>query len=98
MGMSKTSGGIKIKIGKIGDLKAKGDPNSRYDLKNKQGELLQQRWYGADGKAVLNRDWNHKDENPNKPHKFPHDHPWNWNLKPPRLKYDENREINKDYC
>lgn len=32
MGMCKPSGGIKPQIGKIGDLKAYGDPNSRIDL------------------------------------------------------------------
>ena len=41
MGMCKLSGGIKSKTGKIGDLKATGDPNSRIDLKNEQGELIQ---------------------------------------------------------
>ena len=39
-----------------------------------------------------------KDNNPKKPHKFPHDHPWDWNKKVPRQDYDENREINVDYC
>ena len=39
-----------------------------------------------------------KDKNPKKPHKFPHDHPWDWNQKVPRLKYDEDRDINTDYC
>ena len=97
MGMCKPSGGIKSKTGKIGDLKATGDPNSRIDLKNEQGELIQQRWYGPDGRAILNRDWKHKDNNPQKPHKFPHDHPWDWNQKVPRLKYNENRGINTDY-
>lgn len=81
MGMCKLSGGIKSKTGKIGDLKATGDPNSRIDLKNEQGELIQQRWYGPDGRAIWNRDWKHKDNNPQKPHKFPHDHPWDYSKK-----------------
>ena len=98
MGMCKPSGGIKSRVGKIGDLKAIGEPNTRIDLYNEQGELIQQRWYGPDGRAILNRDWKHKDSNPKKPHKFPHDHPWDWNQKVPRLDYDENREINVDYC
>ena len=97
MGMCKLSGGIKSETGKIGDLKATGDPNSRIDLKNEQDELLQQRWYGPDGRAILNRAWKHKDDNPKKPHKFPHDHPWDWNQKKPRQDYDENREINTNY-
>ena len=97
MGMCKLSGGIKSKTGKIGDLKATGDPNSRIDLKNEQGELIQQRWYGPDGRAIWNRDWKHKDNNPQKPHKFPHDHPWDYSKKNPREDYDENRKINTDY-
>ena len=32
MGMCKPSGGIKPQLGKIGDLKAYGDPNTRIDL------------------------------------------------------------------
>ena len=98
MGMCKLSGGIKSKTGKIGDLKATGDPNSRIDLKNEQGELIQQRWYGPDGRTIWNRDWKHKDNNPQKPHKFPHDHPWDYSKKNPREDYDENREINTYYC
>ena len=98
MGMCKLSGGIKSKTGKIGDLKATGDPNSRIDLKNEQGELIQQRWYGPDGRAIWNRDWKHKDNNPQKPHKFPHDHPWDYSKKNPREDYDENRKINTYYC
>lgn len=70
MGMCKPSGGIKAKIGKIGNLKAIGEPNTRIDLYNEKGELIQQRWYGPDVRAILNRDWKHKDNNPNKPHKF----------------------------
>ena len=98
MGMCKPSGGKFTKIGKIGELKSTGSPNTRIDLYDENGNLIQQRWYGPDGRAIWNRDWKHKDENPKKPHKFPHDHPWDWNKKIPRLKYDENREMNKDYC
>lgn len=98
MGMCSPSGGIESVIGKIGDLKAIGDPNTRIDLKDDQDELIQQRWYGPDGRATMNRDWKHKDGNPRKPHIFPHDHPWNWNQNSPRQIYDENREISSDYC
>ena len=97
MGMCKPSGGKFTQIGKIGDLKKDGVPNTRIDLFNKDGELIQQRWYGPDGRAVLNRDWKHSND-PKKPHKFPHDHPWDWGQKKPRLKYEESREINSDYC
>ena len=98
MGMCKPSGGIKLIVGKIGDLPRIGTPNTRTDLYNEQGELIQQRWYGPDGRAMWNRDWKHKDNNPKKPHNFPHDHPWDWSQKVPRLKDDENRETNTDYC
>lgn len=96
MGMCKPSGGKISQTGSIGSLKKDGLPNTRIDLFNENGELILQRWYGPDGRAILNRDWKH----PNKggEHKFPHDHPWDWNKKIPRLNYDENREINIDYC
>ena len=96
MGMCKPSGGIEKKVGKIGDLKAHGDPNSRIDLYNKKDELIQQRWYDANGRAEMNRDWKHA--NKGGEHKFPHDHPWDWTKKEQRADYDENREINKHYC
>ncbi len=98
MGMCKPSGGINSKVGKIGSLDAIGDPNTRTDLYNEQGELLQQRWYGPDGRAVLNRDWKHSDNNLKKPHKFPHDHPWDWTKRKARQDYDKNREIDTNYC
>lgn len=98
MGMCKPSGGVKQKIGKIGSLKAYDDPNIRIDLYNENGELIQQRWFDSNGRAIWNRDWKHPNTNPKKPHKFPHDHPWNWNQKKPRLDYNENRDVNVDYC
>ena len=98
MGMCKPSGGIEVRIGKIGSLKVVSAPNTRIDLFDENGELIQQRWYGPDGRAIWNRDWKHLDANPRKPHKFPHYHPWDWNQKVPRLKYDEEREVNMDYC
>lgn len=98
MGMCKPSGGIKTQLGKIGSLKAYGDPNTRIDLYNIENpnELLQQKWYDSNGRAEMNRDWEHS--NKGEEHKFPHDHPWDWTKKNPRLKYDPNREINNHYC
>lgn len=98
MGMCKPSGGIEAKFGKVGDLKAYGDPNSRIDLYNidNPNELLQQRWYDSNGIAEMNRDWKHSEKGGE--HKFPHDHPWDWTQKTPRLDYDEDREINNHYC
>jgi len=74
MGMCKPSGGIKQQVGRIGDLKAEGNPNSRVDLYNKNEELIQQRWYGPDGRAIWDRDWAHGGGD----HTWPHDHSWEW--------------------
>lgn len=47
------SGGIKNIIGHIGDLPAYSEmPNSLTNLYDKNGNLLQQREYGSDGKAI----------------------------------------------
>lgn len=94
MRMCKPSGGKFSQIGKIGDLKATGIPNTRIDLFDKNGELIQQRWYGADGRAIWNRDWKHA--NKGGEHKFPHDHPWDWTKKMPRQDFID--EININYC
>ena len=96
MGMCIPSGGKFSQTGRIGSLKAISIPNTRIDLYDENGDLIQQRWYGPDGKAIWNRDWNHT--NKGGEHKFPHDHPWDWTQKIPRLSYDENRDINTDYC
>ena len=40
MGMCKPSGGISNQIGRIGDLKTTGKPNTRIDLYNKDGKLI----------------------------------------------------------
>lgn len=80
MGMGKPSGGIiSISARRLDDH---GDPNSRVDRYNENGELVQQRWYGPDGRAILNRDWKHGGSG----HTFPHDHPWDWTKNPPRQK------------
>lgn len=73
MGMCKPSGGIFKVVGHVGTLDRFGTPNSRYDLYNENGELLQQRWYGPNGNAYWDRDWKHGGN-----HEFPHDHKWEW--------------------
>lgn len=45
MGMATPSGGVKKFVGRLGDLKTDGKPNSRADLYNKNGEKIQSRWY-----------------------------------------------------
>lgn len=96
MGMCKPSGGINSLYGpyrhNIDEII--GTPNSRtnyYDEETKK--LLQQRWYGPDGRAIGDRDWDHSDLNDS--HKFPHDHPWDWSKKRPRQKPTEK---NDNYC
>jgi len=97
MGMCKPSGGKFNTYGPYGrSIKdAFGKPNSRTDYYDSvTEELLQQRWYGPDGKAILNRDWKHNDSN--KTHKFPHDHPWDWTKISPRQ--NSLDEIDNNFC
>ena len=106
MGMCKPSGGINEPIygpfGKnIKDIEG-CPPNSRTDYYDEiTGELLQQRWYDAEGKAIWDRDWNHNDSN--NTHTFPHDHYWGWEKNkehPPRLEYigPNGEKTNMNYC
>lgn len=74
MGMCKPSGGIKSKVGGVGDLKIYGVPNTRIDLYDENDELIQQRWYGPDGRVIWDRDWKHGGGE----HEWPHDHYWDW--------------------
>ena len=67
------------------------------ELYDENGELLSQRWYGPDGRALLNRDWKHSDKGKEK-HKFSHDHPWDWSKNKPRGNYDQSREIDENFC
>lgn len=96
MGMCKPSGGIKQAYGPYKhSLKKDGTPNSRLDYYDENTKkLLQQRWYGPDGLAIWDRDWDHS--NPKGNHKFPHDHPWDWSKNPPRQDFMNN--INNSYC
>ena len=53
-------------------LPSTGIPNSKQTLYNPDGSIKQERWYGSDGKATRDRDYNH----PGNKHTFPHDHKW----------------------
>ena len=64
-------------------LPAKGDPNSSADLLNPDGSIKQRRYYGPDGKAQQDIDYNHSDDGT---HEFPHIHEWDWSKNPPRQK------------
>ncbi len=59
----------------------KQTPNSSADLLNPDGSVKQRRYYGADGKAQMDIDFNHTDDGT---HEFPHIHIWDWGKKPPR--------------
>ena len=104
MGMCKPSGGVNKVYGPFGknikDIEG-CTPNSRTDYYDEvTAELLQQRWYDAEGKAVWDRDWSHNDSN--NTHTFPHDHYWDWkksNEHPPRPEYigPGGEKTNKNY-
>ena len=104
MGMCKPSGGINPPaygpFGKnIKDIEG-CTPNSRTDYYDeKTGELLQQRWYDAEGKAIWDRDWAHGNKHK---HAFPHDHYWDWENPEhaDRLKYigPNGEKTNMNYC
>lgn len=63
-------------------LPAKGEANTSTDLLNPDGTVKQRRYYGPDGKAKEDIDYNHIDDGT---HTFPHRHKWDWSKKPPRL-------------
>ncbi len=94
--MCKPSGGIKQQVGRIGDLKKTGTPNTRIDLYDKNGNLIQQRWYGPDGKAVWDRDWSLGAGEL----VWPHDHYWDWTKPPYRFAYEgpNGTKTNTDFC
>ena len=52
-------------------LPKEGEPNSLSELYNPDGSIKQKRWYGPDGKAIHDRDYNHSGNV-----EFPHDHSW----------------------
>ena len=59
-------------IASINSLPRTGDPNSSQTLPNPDGTPKQKRWYGPDGSAVRDRDYNHTGDDVT----FPHDHEW----------------------
>ncbi len=56
-----------------------GQPNTSAVKRDKQGNVVQRRFYGGDGRAVKNLDYDHN-------HGFgkPHAHDWDWTRDPPR--------------
>lgn len=60
------------------DLPITGPPNSSSEKLNKKGKVIQRRFYGGDGKAIVNIDFDH-DHGAGKPHA----HDWDWTQDPP---------------
>jgi RHS repeat-associated core domain len=63
----------KVEDGK--SLPTEGEPNSSADILNPDGSVKQRRYYGPDGKAQEDIDFNHSDDGT---HEFPHRHQWEW--------------------
>lgn len=61
-----------------GDLPTTGNPNTSAEKRNKKGKVVQRRYYGGDGKAIINIDYDH-DHGAGKPH----GHDWDWTQDPP---------------
>jgi filamentous hemagglutinin len=65
------------------DLPATGQPpNSSADKLNPDGSVKQRRYYGPDGRAKEDIDYNHSDGDGS--HTFPHRHTWDWTQSKPR--------------
>lgn len=96
MGMFKTSCKVEKIYGHFGGNIpwCEYKPFARVDYYDeKTGELLQQRWYDGNARAVWDRDWKHGNSHNN--HIFPHDHPWDYTKKVPRQKSVDY--INENY-
>jgi hypothetical protein len=61
-----------------GDLPVTSNPNSSREKRDKQGNVIQRRYYDGDGRASLNIDYDH-DHGAGKPH----GHDWDWTQDPP---------------
>jgi len=62
------------------DLPANGVPGSTVEKRDSQGNLLQKRSYGKDGRAATNIDFGHDHTGAGDPHA----HDWDWTKTPPR--------------
>ena len=65
-------------------LSGTGIPNSSEDLLKPDGKIKQRRYYGPDGKAQEDIDYDHPNEDGT--HIFPHRHEFDWTKNPPRQK------------
>jgi hypothetical protein len=60
-------------------LPARGNPNTSVEERDEQGNLIRRRFFGGDGRAVKNIDYQ-----PHHAHAVPHAHDWDWTKDPPR--------------
>ncbi len=72
-------------------LPSVGPPCGKLELYDPSGNLLQRRWFAADGRAVKNIDFGHDHTGVGDPHV----HDWDWTLPTPRqaprpIQQDEN--------
>jgi hypothetical protein len=61
-------------------LPASGTPNSTETIRDKDGSLVQVRYYDDEGKAAKNIDHGHDHSDAGDPHV----HDWDWSKSPPR--------------
>jgi hypothetical protein len=60
------------------DLPTAGIPNTSREKRDEKGKVIQRRYYGGDGRAVINIDYDH-DHGAGQPHA----HDWDWTEDPP---------------
>jgi hypothetical protein len=60
------------------DLPTTGNPNTSREKRDENGQVIQRRYYGKDGKAIINIDYDH-DHGAG----TPHGHDWDWEQDPP---------------
>ena len=64
-----------------------GNPNTSRVKRDKNGKIIQRRFYGGDGRAIKNVDKEVHHGHPN-----PHIHDWDWTKDPPRQPWRHPRK------
>jgi len=60
-------------------LPSTGNSNSSVIERNRRGKIIRRRYFGSDGKAIKNIDYEAHHGAPS-----PHAHDWDWKKEPPR--------------
>lgn len=60
------------------ELPTIGSPNTSKERRDQRGKVIQRRYFGGDGRAILNIDYDH-DHGAGQPHA----HDWDWTQDPP---------------